>query len=104
MVINDLFALITSSFTDARTQDTVEDFCKTFYPVLMGMETEENELSRIGSRLNTEQQPDGYKSFDTFGGEKAAVMLTQSMLNLDENPALKMTRHRTPGRPGFGVF
>jgi len=40
MVINDLFAMITSSFTDARVNDTVEDFCKTFYPVVMGLETE----------------------------------------------------------------
>ncbi len=54
MVINDLFALITASFTDARVNDTVEDFCKTFYPVVMGIETEENELSRIASRINTE--------------------------------------------------
>ena len=43
MVINDLFAMITSSFTDARANDTVEDFCKTFYPVMMGLETEPNE-------------------------------------------------------------
>ena len=111
MVINDLFTMITSSFTDARTLDTVEDFCKTFYPVLMGLESEENTpvntLSQFdGSRLNTENNHtgDGYKSFDTFGGEKAAVMLTQSMITLDENPGMKMTRHRTPGRPGFGVF
>ena len=48
---------------------------------------------------------DGYKSFDTFGGEKAAVMLTQSMMTFnDETPAMKMARNRTPGRPGFGVF
>ena len=40
MVINDLFTMITSSFTDARIGDTVEDFCKTFYPVMMGLETE----------------------------------------------------------------
>ena len=26
------------------------------------------------------------------------------MLTLDENPTMKMTRHRTPGRAGFGVF
>jgi len=26
------------------------------------------------------------------------------MLTLDDNPTMKMTRHRTPGRPGFGVF
>lgn len=26
------------------------------------------------------------------------------MLTLDENPTIKMTRHRTPGRAGFGVF
>ena len=30
-------------------------------------------------------------------------MLTQSMITLEDQP-LKMTRHRTPGRPGFGVF
>ena len=47
MVINDLFMLITSSFTDARVNDTVEDFCKTFYPVVMGLETEENAPSRL---------------------------------------------------------
>jgi len=40
MVINDLFTMITTSFTDARINDTVEDFCKTFYPVMMGIETE----------------------------------------------------------------
>ena len=84
MVINDLFAMITSSFTDARVNDTVEDFVKTFYPVVVGLETEENERSHYESRLNTDQQPDGYKSFDTFGGEKAAVMLTQSMITLED--------------------
>ena len=69
--------MITSSFTDARVNDTVEDFVKTFYPVVVGLETEENEMSRLAeSRLNLETQPDGYKSFDTFGGEKAAIMLT----------------------------
>ncbi len=26
------------------------------------------------------------------------------MLTSDENPTMKMTRHRTPGRAGFGVF
>lgn len=77
MVINDLFAMITASFTDARTNDTVEDFVKTFYPVVVGLETEENEMNRQEeSRLNMETQPDAIKSFDTFGGEKAAVMLT----------------------------
>ena len=30
-------------------------------------------------------------------------MLTQSMLTLDDQP-MKVTRYRTPGRPGFGVF
>jgi hypothetical protein len=55
MVINDLFAMITASFTDARVNDTVEDFVKTFYPVVVGLETEENEQSRLTeSRLNTE--------------------------------------------------
>jgi hypothetical protein len=43
MVINDLFTMITSSFTDARINDTVEDFCKTFYPVMMGIEAEKPE-------------------------------------------------------------
>ena len=51
MVINDLFAMITASFTDARPNDTVEDFVKTFYPVVMGLDTEENELSRLESRF-----------------------------------------------------
>lgn len=43
MVINDLFTMITTSFTDARVGDTVEDFCKTFYPVMMGLEPEGND-------------------------------------------------------------
>ena len=111
MVINDLFSMITSSFTDARVNDTVDDFVKTFYPAVMGLETEGDEQSRLESRLQTDQNQnlntdgaqDGYKSFDTFGGEKAAHMLTQSMITLEDQP-LKMTRHRTPGRPGFGVF
>ena len=30
-------------------------------------------------------------------------MLTQSMVTLEDQP-MKVTRHRTPGRPGFGVF
>lgn len=86
MVINDLFAMITASFTDARTNDTVEDFIKTFYPVVMGLETEENEMSKMAeTRSNMETQPDQIvKSFDTFGGEKAAVMLTQSMITLED--------------------
>ena len=54
MVINDLFAMITSSFTDARVNDTVEDFVKTFYPVVVGLETEENERSHYESRLQTQ--------------------------------------------------
>ena len=58
MVINDLFAMITSSFTDARVNDTVEDFVKTFYPVVVGLETEENEMSKLAESqlqtLNTE--------------------------------------------------
>ena len=47
MVINDLFVMITSSFTDARVNDTVEDYVKTFYPVVMGIETEEGEQAKI---------------------------------------------------------
>ena len=86
MVINDLFAMITSSFTDARVNDTVEDFVKTFYPVVVGLETEENERSHYESRLQTQtdQPGDAIKSFDTFGGEKAAHMLTQSMITLED--------------------
>ena len=97
--------MITASFTDARTNDTVEDFIKTFYPVVMGLETEENEMSKMAeTRSNMETQPDQIvKSFDTFGGEKAAVMLTQSMITLEDQP-MKVARNRTPGRPGFGVF
>ena len=30
-------------------------------------------------------------------------MLTQSMITMSDQP-YKVTRHRTPGRPGFGVF
>lgn len=30
-------------------------------------------------------------------------MLTQSMLTLNEEQ-MRVARHRTPGRPGFGVF
>lgn len=37
-------------------------------------------LTTIGNNI----QPDGYKSFDTFGGEKAAAMLSQSMVTLDD--------------------
>ncbi len=108
MVINDLFTMITSSFQDARINDTVEDFCKTFYPVMMGLEAEQPNQDTQSPIMNTlttmgQEQPDGYKSFDTFGGEKAAVMLTQSMLSLEGQP-MKVTRHRTPGKPGFGVF
>ena len=54
MVINDLFSMITTSFTDARVNDTVEDFIKTFYPVVVGLETEENEMSKLAeSRMHT---------------------------------------------------
>ena len=70
--------MITSSFTDARANDTVEDFCKTFYPVMMGLETEGNEQRTLTegqsvgpmhtmTTLENHQTPgDGYKSFDTF--------------------------------------
>ena len=54
MVINDLFAMITASFEDARVNDTVNDFVKTFYPVVLGLETEEHERQEIESRLNTD--------------------------------------------------
>ena len=107
LVINDLFGMITSSFADARVGDTVEDFVKTFYPVVMGIE-EGSELGRVEDRIATEGQVsagghDGYKSFDTFGGEKAAVMLTQSMMTFNNDEA-KNARNRTPGRPGYGIF
>ena len=42
IVINDLFSLITSCFEDGNPSEIVTDFCKTFYPKVLGEEEPEH--------------------------------------------------------------
>ena len=48
LVINDLFSMITDSFVEAKAADIVNDFVKTFHPVVVGLpdpnETEETQV------------------------------------------------------------
>ena len=95
LVINDLFAMITDSFVESKPSDIVSDFVKTFHPVVVGLpdprETEESQVKPTeqselmesmqkskedGVLRAVDRDHNGYKSFDTFGGDKAAALLT----------------------------
>ena len=83
--------MIADSFLESRTTDVVDDFAKTFYPSVVGLDiVKDNAGIQVTEGLEA-------KSFDTFGG------LTNDMITLDGAP-LKVARYRTPDQHGFGVF
>lgn len=83
--------MIADSFVESRPTDVVEDFVKTFYPSVVGLDIVKDATGvQVTEGLEA-------KSFDTFGG------LTNDMVTLDGAP-LKVARYRTPDQHGFGVF
>ena len=91
IVINDLFSMITSCFEDGRPSDIVTDFCKTFYPAVVGEEEPEHLDMSVQVTQGLEGEP--RTSFGTFGGERPAELLNQSLTTL-EDQNIKVSRYR----------
>ena len=65
--------MITSCFEDGRPSDIVTDFCKTFYPAVVGEEEPEHLDMSVQVTQGLEGEP--RTSFGTFGGERPAELL-----------------------------
>ena len=82
LVINDLFGMVASAFEEDDAALIVSDFQKTFYPAdgekNMPRDVNNTDLKnsvedgfdKEGGGMGKIEVDDGYKSFDTFGGEK----------------------------------
>ena len=133
LIINDLFEMIASSLDGATPTTIVQDFVKSFYPDIQGAPKQVEKSPSKASVANSKQQSprssrsgavsnkkrpadetpspvkntvsiqDGYQSFDTFGGDQPFLISPPSMVTLSQ-ANMRVSRHRSPGQTGFGVF
>ena len=77
-MINDLFGMVASAFVEDDPGLIVSDFQKTFYPEGRNRDPKASTDgfanvrpdSLSGVKFEDRHMDDGYKSFDTFGGDK----------------------------------